>query len=359
MQPQPRALSLAIGAALAIAFSIPAHALVITQTSAQRTDQNLTAVDSTLGGVPVVSGPSTATFGSYAQFNPDDGVLTAVTLNLGVTGSFRQTNSTGNVGGNTTLDAAWSYFGQSSTHQLAARSSAGTTTVSTNISTSLAPSANFIGSGSVAGSSSASYTVSANKTTQNGNGSPTITATYNRPGTENPTLSNNAVQTLTYTYLLHAAPSFDADSNLMALTLDFGDVALNTTSFIDFSIFNRGIATDQVGLDFSIDDILASGNTAEFTTDLESFSRLEAGAGNDYKARFAATTLGATEAIYRLTFGDDATVGLAANRYRYSLDLRLIGRVVGEPPVNGVPEPGVLVLLGIGLLGIGLQRKRA
>jgi len=43
----------------------------------------------------------------------------------------------------------------------------------------------------------------------------------------------------TYTYLLHAAPSFDSGSSIDSLTLDFGSVEQNSTvSSLGFSIFN-------------------------------------------------------------------------------------------------------------------------
>ena len=79
----------------------------------------------------------------------------------------------------------------------------------------------------------------------------------------------------TYTYLKHAAPSFESGSSIDSLTLDFGSVEQNSTiGSLGFSIFNLADA-DRTGLDLI--SINATGDASVFGTDLIAFANLSQG----------------------------------------------------------------------------------
>lgn len=152
----------------------------------------------------------------------------------------------------------------------------------------------------------------------------------------------------TYDYLLHAAASLDG--GLLTLDLDFGTVYLgDAVAPLAFSIFNAG--GERVGLD--LDAILGSGDTSQLYTDLAPFIGLEPGASLGFSAFFDTSGLGAFSASYRLSLSD-ADVGAPSSRYSYMdhLALNLRGQVIER-----VPEPGILSLLGLGLLGLSLTRR--
>jgi hypothetical protein len=186
---------------------------------------------------------------------------------------------------------------------------------------------------------------------------PTLTATQGAgtfPGAESTTYSVDWTGKLsaTYDYLLHAKGSFDGTSQL-TLDLDFGTVFLGDSASLGFSIFNA--SGDRVGLD--LDSILGSGDTAKLFTNLSLFSGLGAGSSNTFLASFDTSSLGLFSASYTLGLSD-ADVGASSSRFKnYSLTLNLKGEV-RERQSNGIPEPGILGLLGIGLLGLAMGRRQ-
>jgi hypothetical protein len=167
----------------------------------------------------------------------------------------------------------------------------------------------------------------------------------------------------TYSYLLHAAQSFDATASMTALTLDFGDVYLNdVVGDKDFSIANL-IDANRVGL--KLTNIVETGDVNNvFSTSMSTFDNLAQGNKNNYSASFLATTLGNNSATYQLTLADaapDVVFASSSLGQGYNLTLNLKANVLQRPPPPAggeVPEPASLMLLGLGALGLLLQRKR-
>jgi hypothetical protein len=190
---------------------------------------------------------------------------------------------------------------------------------------------------------------------------PTLSATSNgSKAATTATATQSWIGTLTtsYSYLLHAAPSFDGLVSSPVLTLDFGDVLLGAdTSPLLFRIANLA-SLQRVALD--LDGVEGSGDTSVLSTDISAFMNLSAGqSSEDFSAFMDTSTLGHFGARYVFTFSDE-DIGASDSRYKdMTLTLNLSGHVI-EAPLQAslsVPEPGGLVLLSAGILGLGWSRR--
>ncbi|MFC5459708.1 PEP-CTERM sorting domain-containing protein [Massilia niabensis] len=192
----------------------------------------------------------------------------------------------------------------------------------------------------------------------------TLTNTFNTNNVATTTTTADWTGTLnaTYSYLQHAAQSFDA-SGSNVLSLDFGSVYLgDSVAERAFSVFNLASATlgNRVGL--SMTSFSGSGDAGMFATNLSTFGKLNEGDSKDYSVSFLNGTVGKFGSTYEMVFADVAPdVAYAANTLGsgYKLTLNLVGEVLEKPaePVE-VPAPASLLLLGMGALAFGAARRR-
>ena len=155
-----------------------------------------------------------------------------------------------------------------------------------------------------------------------------------------------------YSYLLHAAPSFDVQAQSSSLTLNFGTVGQGSSvESLFFSLYNMA-DPNRVGLD--LDSFTASGDSGKFTTDLASFTSLEQGLNQSFLVGLDTSSVGSFSAHYLLTLSD-ADVGASGTRSSYQMELNLVGNVAAVPE----PESYAMLLAGLGLLGAIARRRRA
>ncbi len=159
----------------------------------------------------------------------------------------------------------------------------------------------------------------------------------------------------TYSYLLHAAPSFNGSAPVNSLTLDFGTVAQNSSvSPLGFSIYNL-TATDRAALDLDGFSLTGGSDTSALDSDLAGFANLGQGGNQDFLATFDTTNTGSFLETYTLTLSD-ADVGAATSRSSYTLYLTLKGNVTAS---SSVPVPDTVWLFGSGLVGVvGISRRK-
>jgi hypothetical protein len=354
-----------------------AHAAVIpnsTTTAKVGFDLSDSVPDKLVGGART-NGPTTSsvTLGTtqVAKFNPNTGVLTGVTVNLtesvhkqttavtsaGTTAGSNNTSETASGSGSSTVKAVVTGAPTTSSSLTKIDSCAakrkdacsdGAATQTANYNFSVASSAldAYAGSGTFGVTQTAA--LSAETTANSFPSEATTTSTVNWTGK----------LSATYEYLLHAAQSFDGKSAL-TLNLDFGSVYLgDSVGDQAFSIFNG--AGNRVGLKLTGVNQTGTGN-AMFSTNLNTYSNIAAGASQAFMASFLANQLGSYSTSYQLTLADLAPSGsyAASTLYSgYNLTLNLAGNVIARPAQNDVPEPATLMLLGLGAAAFGVSRKR-
>jgi len=159
---------------------------------------------------------------------------------------------------------------------------------------------------------------------------------------------------LTYSYLLHAAPSFDNSTSIAALDLDFGTVTQGSAvSPLDFSLFNLA-AGDRAALDLDSFSLTGGSDTGALSSDLAVFSDLAQGGEQAFQAAFNTASPGSFLEVYTLTLSD-ADIGATSSRSSFNLTLTLRGEVI---VASAVPLPDAVWLFGTGLLGlVGIGRR--
>lgn len=163
----------------------------------------------------------------------------------------------------------------------------------------------------------------------------------------------------TYSYLLHAAPSFDSASTLTSLILDLGTFAIGDAASLSFSLYN--LSGERVGLD--LDGTKVWGDSSILSAALTPFSALAAGSSQLFNAVLDTSSAGDFATHYKLLLSD-ADVGAAASRSTYTMDLFLTGSVAdrvgtaASVPPTSVPEPSSLALLGAGMFGLLRGRRK-
>ncbi|MCB1934158.1 MAG: choice-of-anchor E domain-containing protein [Candidatus Accumulibacter sp.] len=364
----PMRFKLLVSTLVSVGFALAApaaHALLLTG-SAVGFSSSTSLVDAEGGGATTYSG-SLGTTG-LAQFDASLGVLTGATLRLASTR--KQTLQVTSTAGDASNNANVTSTGQASSSIALVRPTGNTAVASMSLTASCTGNRRAACNGVAAGTSDAANAAvaipQAALDLYVGGGTIAIGRSVSATVTQGAGVFGGTETTsyrldwagslaLDYSYLLHAAPSFEGGAAVTELTLDFGTVTVGDAVVRNFSLFN--LVGDRVGLD--LDSMVGSGDTGVLGVSLGLFDGLEAGNGSDWSALLDTSTVGAYGASYTLFFSD-ADVGAASTRQSRQMTLNLLASVIA-PRIETVPEPGSLPLL-LGSLGMLLavsRRRRA
>lgn len=361
--------SIATAAGLWALSSCPAYAALITVTPTVSFSDSASVTD-TEGGAGSTSNDG-ASLGSTAldQFDAVTGVLTGATINLVSTQSQSVTVSATAVG--TGGKAVTSSGSGSSTASITAPGASYTTTPAINASGSCTAKRKIACSNTTTAADVATnqdVAVTGSLDSYVGSGTVTVSRTaatlsasqeagvFDGTETTQYDLTWSGDLSVTYSYLLHAAPSFDNSGSVATLGLDFGTVTQNSVvNPLDFSLFNLA-AGDRTALDLDSFSLTGGSDTGALDSNLAVFSDLAQGSDQAFQATFNTAALGSYLEVYTLTL-TDADIGAASSRSSWNLVLTLQGEVI---TASAVPLPDAVWLFGSGLLGlVGISRRKS
>ncbi|WP_162911109.1 choice-of-anchor E domain-containing protein [Azohydromonas sediminis] len=314
-------------AVLGLAAALPATAAPLTVTASATFAGTAKATDSE-GNGPTTHVDKSVASATFAQFDPATGVLVGTTLQLSSTRTqsawVRSTD-----GGGTEKNFDVTSIGTGSS--TAAISAPGISQTFGQIQVTDNCEAKWksacTGSASVSGPAATNATLpSGTKPAYVGTGNVDVAHSAQMlraeqlsdvfSGTESTesALTWSGTMTLIYTYLLHAAPSFSADTLVTSLTLDFGTVdQFSAIAPHSFSLFDMAGA-NSVGFDFD-------GFSGAGPYDIV---RSTLGSGDAFEVALNTSTAGLFDIAYTLLLSD-ADVGAASSRLSHTLTLNLRG----------------------------------
>lgn len=182
-----------------------------------------------------------------------------------------------------------------------------------------------------------------------GNQSGTLNVTSNSVAVAN----GNFSQQVDVTVLDHSIPSFSLGTQVTTLDVDFG--TLLQGGIVSQSLLLANLASAfgaALTAKLDLDSFAINNPLAPFSTDLATFSNLNAGLHNNFNVLFNTANVGSFSAQYTLAVSDENLAGATGD----SLLLTVHGIV------QAVPEPASIVMAsmaGLALVYAGVRRRRA